>query len=614
MSESNNSQEQQNNAVLQGNSHVFARRVNYFNGQLLDAADFKVEQKYGRSLLQQSHSNLYGRGIARGLDVQWFPESGNLAVTQGLALDGRGRMIVLLDNVEVQLPLIQGGGSQQRFLVIRYREIQTDYREFEGTEALRQVAGNTRIEESADLDLLAEEPRDGTLEILLARLTFQNKKLVDVDVSGRSYTRLAAGDLQAKSITFLTVEDLPSSLRIDSWRENQNEGLRIRAPETIFSDAVRVNSALRVGPAPESGKSGSGDPRLLIHGTASLAEFGDTAPLTLSGTHRGTHAGFNAYYDGMQWRGISPGSYAAALSFDAGSGALVLGTAAARAQANEPVLIEDALRIAADGSVHVGSVGGSFSRLSVGGVGHTSASFGPSNPLTTVFDAPGLGFNAYRDEQTWRTITPNKPAARLELDSDGIVLATETGGPVASSGAPVQLDRRLRVNEKGLEVYGDVAAQGNLSSRDTGVITGVRWKGLRPKVEVGNILFQDAENGKPRKFQLPAAVPADAVEVLIYAYAGLRNNDTDQSVEISIFTQDGTDFFAHYLYLRNFEVNPTKSWKDWLEHKPVYWHSTSENFWLPVPQSRELQLSITWFPGNVAPGTGEGMIYVSGWR
>lgn len=612
MSESNN--DTQSAAVAPGNSHVFARRVNYFNGQLLDASDFKVEQKYGRTLLQQSHSNLYGRGIARGLDVQWYPDSGNLAITQGLALDGRGRMIVLGENVEVQLPRIQGSGEQRRYLVIRYREIETEYREFEGTEALKHVTGNTRIEESADLDVLAEEPRDGTLDILLALLTFTNGKLTDVDVSGRSYTRLAAGDLQAKSITFLTVEDLPSSLRIDSWRENQNEGLRIHAPETIFSDSVAVDAALRVGPVPQQMQGAGGEPRLRVHGTSSLAELGDTAPVTVSGNHRGTHVGFNAYNDGMQWRGISQGSYAAAMSFDASNGALVLGTAAARAEQSNPVLIEDALRIAADGTVHIGAVDGSFSRLSVGGVGHTSASFGPTNPLTTVFDAPGLGFNAYRDEQTWRVVTPNKPAARLELDTDGVILATETGGPAASSGAPVQLDRRLRVNEKGLEVFGDVNAQGNLSSRDTGVITGVRWKGLRPKVEVGNILFQGAENGKPRKFPLPDAVPEGAVEVLIYAYAGLRNNDTDQSVELSIFTQDGTDVFAHYLYLRNFEVHPTKSWKDWLEHKPVYWHSTSGNFWLPVPQSREIQLSITWFPGNVAPGTGEGTIYVSGYR
>lgn len=113
-------------------------RLNYFNGQRLVAADFRVEQEYHTRLRRLLNQSLFTPGIAVGLDVSLFqpdpklpPDPHKLVVSVGLALDSLGREIIL---VEPSGPVPVGGKPSEpkepvigNYLVIEYSEEATAY-------------------------------------------------------------------------------------------------------------------------------------------------------------------------------------------------------------------------------------------------------------------------------------------------------------------------------------------------------------------------------------------------------------------------------------------------------------------------------------------------------
>src|ERR1044071_5344931 len=79
-------------------------RLNYFNGQRLEASDFKLEQSYHMRVRRWLNKSLYTWGIAKGLEVEVKPgDSHRVIVSPGLALDAQGREIILLEEAEVQV-------------------------------------------------------------------------------------------------------------------------------------------------------------------------------------------------------------------------------------------------------------------------------------------------------------------------------------------------------------------------------------------------------------------------------------------------------------------------------------------------------------------------------
>jgi hypothetical protein len=101
-------------------------RLNYFNGQRLEAADLRLEQQYHIRVRRWLNKSLYTTGIARGLEV--VPDPGNplnVIVNPGLALDSQGREIILLDQVSVAVvgtPSIKSGIVKGNYLIIQYNE------------------------------------------------------------------------------------------------------------------------------------------------------------------------------------------------------------------------------------------------------------------------------------------------------------------------------------------------------------------------------------------------------------------------------------------------------------------------------------------------------------
>ena len=71
-------------------------RLNYFNGQRLEASDFRAEQDYFIGVRRWLNRTLYQPGIASGLEVEVSStDPHSVIVHAGLALDAQGREIIL---------------------------------------------------------------------------------------------------------------------------------------------------------------------------------------------------------------------------------------------------------------------------------------------------------------------------------------------------------------------------------------------------------------------------------------------------------------------------------------------------------------------------------------
>jgi hypothetical protein len=103
-------------------------RLNYYNGQRLEASDLKLEQEYHIRTRRWLNKSLYTAGIARGLDIRAEKDSRFVIVSPGLALDTDGREILLLEEEHIFVPgkVQTTGGSEAKveglYLTIRYNE------------------------------------------------------------------------------------------------------------------------------------------------------------------------------------------------------------------------------------------------------------------------------------------------------------------------------------------------------------------------------------------------------------------------------------------------------------------------------------------------------------
>lgn len=100
-------------------------RLNYYNGQRLEARDFKLEQEYHIRVRRWLNKSLYSPGIARGLEVREEQGTLNVIVSPGLALDAEGREILLWEEERVPVQSYSGSSDavvEGNYLVIEYRE------------------------------------------------------------------------------------------------------------------------------------------------------------------------------------------------------------------------------------------------------------------------------------------------------------------------------------------------------------------------------------------------------------------------------------------------------------------------------------------------------------
>jgi hypothetical protein len=87
------------NVGKQGNSEKlsfpFLKRNNYFFGKILTSADFQAEQNYFITKQRLINRTLFGMGVVNGLEITADKSAGIIRLSEGFALDGYGREIVL---------------------------------------------------------------------------------------------------------------------------------------------------------------------------------------------------------------------------------------------------------------------------------------------------------------------------------------------------------------------------------------------------------------------------------------------------------------------------------------------------------------------------------------
>jgi hypothetical protein len=97
-------------------------RLHYFNGQRLVAKDFELEQRYHLRVRRLLNRGLYSPGVVRGLEVTKV-DARHVRVSTGIALDPRGREIILLADATLAVPNRQPSTPLPGyFLVIQYDE------------------------------------------------------------------------------------------------------------------------------------------------------------------------------------------------------------------------------------------------------------------------------------------------------------------------------------------------------------------------------------------------------------------------------------------------------------------------------------------------------------
>lgn len=106
----------------------------YYPGKLLHAGDFVREQEYGNAKLEFLNRKIHGWGIIQGLEVR-AGEGNTLCVTAGSAIDHRGRLIAVPEDVVTDLKKLEGseksegltGGIPHDFILgVRYDEKPVD--------------------------------------------------------------------------------------------------------------------------------------------------------------------------------------------------------------------------------------------------------------------------------------------------------------------------------------------------------------------------------------------------------------------------------------------------------------------------------------------------------
>lgn len=105
------------------------KRNNYFSGKILTLADFQAEQKYFINKQRLINRTLFGKGVVSGLEVTADKSAGIIRLSEGFALDGYGREIVLpiqmVYNLNQKYTPKEIGKTKDLFVWIRYDEKMT---------------------------------------------------------------------------------------------------------------------------------------------------------------------------------------------------------------------------------------------------------------------------------------------------------------------------------------------------------------------------------------------------------------------------------------------------------------------------------------------------------
>ncbi len=164
------------------------KRLNYFNTQFLQEADFQDEQAYHMSLRRFHNRAIHGWGIIEGLDISRTGDK-EVTIAPGVAIDKLGREIVLSPSSPLKsYDLSKFKPNDGVFLTIAY-DNDTDEKD-------RNPSGDTtkfiRVTERPRLEATTTKPSDDGTVIGLGQITLDGSGLVTpakFDLSSRRLAR-----------------------------------------------------------------------------------------------------------------------------------------------------------------------------------------------------------------------------------------------------------------------------------------------------------------------------------------------------------------------------------------------------------------------------------------
>ncbi|CCI03979.1 tail fiber domain-containing protein [Microcystis aeruginosa] len=184
------------------------KRLNYFNGQFLRAPDFTEEQTYHLEMRRRHNENLHTWGIADGLKLQYTIGSSQIEIAEGMAIDSKGREIVLVEKANKDL---SGFVNKTVYVTIAHEYKQVDKTNETGVE------GFTRVQEIPTIKISENPPSADQLsvQLILGRVTVNNEGKITATDEGEGVNRrraagVVAGDLEARSLTLTDTNVDPS--------------------------------------------------------------------------------------------------------------------------------------------------------------------------------------------------------------------------------------------------------------------------------------------------------------------------------------------------------------------------------------------------------------------
>ena len=174
------------------------KRLHYFDHQFLRAPDFTDEQEYHLGMRRRHQRLLHTWGIAEGLGLSFASGASRVHVSEGTAVDGEGREIVLPE--DTQSADLTGFSGKTVFVTIAYDEQETDATSETG------VTGNTRWTESPLVEVAQDAPDDPSLNLIVGRVSVgADGKITGtdqgVDPNIRRSAGVVGGDLEVRSLT-----------------------------------------------------------------------------------------------------------------------------------------------------------------------------------------------------------------------------------------------------------------------------------------------------------------------------------------------------------------------------------------------------------------------------
>ncbi len=239
------------------------KRMRYFDGLLLDAEDYKLDQDYQKRLQQLHNRYLHTWGVVAGLEVEPSVQYLKIAVKEGIALnqvqDSNGestsQYIYITDkHPDSVIDLSDFSAGDDIYIFVSYEEELMDKDDLE-----KGKGQEIHIYERGRIKYDMVKPKDDKANVILARVQMKwldNKKYLGKDCifetePDGSLLRRHAGPagrvLAIEKIIFRLTEDIkgmPFIKAVD--RGKDGTGLEVNALNTNFSGSVNVTGDLIV--------------------------------------------------------------------------------------------------------------------------------------------------------------------------------------------------------------------------------------------------------------------------------------------------------------------------------------------------------------------------------